>query len=94
MTFTRKLAQVLLLATALAAWTSAPAAAQSYPNRTVQIVNPHQAGSHDRRAGARALASGWRAASASSSLIVNRVGRGWRDRHRRRSPAPSRTATR
>jgi tripartite-type tricarboxylate transporter receptor subunit TctC len=53
----RKLASILLITAAPAAWSAAPAAAQSYPNRTVQIVNPTQAGATTDVLG-RALAIG------------------------------------
>src|SRR5262245_38221924 len=79
MTFTRKLAQVLLLAAAPAAWTAgwtaAPAAAQGYPNRTVQIVNPTQAGATTDVL-ARALAIGLANRLGQQFVIVNRVGAG------------------
>ncbi len=66
MIFARKLASILLTAAVPAAWTAAPAAAQSYPNRTVQIINPTQAGATTDVLG-RALAVGLATGLASSS---------------------------
>jgi tripartite-type tricarboxylate transporter receptor subunit TctC len=75
MIFARKLASMLLVAAAAVAWTAAPAAAQGYPNRTVQIVNPTQAGATTDVL-ARALAVGLASRLGHQFVIVNRAGAG------------------
>lgn len=64
-----------LLAVAFAAALICPAAAQDYPNRVVQIVNPYPAGS-TTDALARALAVGLSSRLGQQFVVINRPGAG------------------